>query len=239
MKKNQKVDAESLFLAEFAEPEPENDPEIPIVQMRLDAPSDKLTPMEFVYRCCDSGQEEQVNWLKRKFTTDLLRNFVAASNVSPMTKKGFVGFLKTYKTKEVISWVVQVNQEYFKGRALKFVANMGDKLVPFPLLELNQAVDWLKENESATYEEWRKVGMFTPAHVLDSKIGEEPFTLIANGDIVNILEASNLRAAKYIVGSLTAVGCSVLLLYSDVKSIHELEQRQLFYGLQKFWLGEF
>ena len=238
MKKNNRIDAESLFLSEFAEPEERTEVELePAPKMRLEAPSDKLSPMEWTMKYCQNDQ--QADWLRRKYTTDLLRNFVSASNISPMTGKGFVGFLKTYKPKEVINWVVTVNQEFFQGRALQFIANLGEKLTPFPLLELTQAVEWLKENEAVTYEEWRRAGMFSPAHVLDTKIGEEPFTLIASGDIVSILEASNLRAARSVLGRLTATGCSVLILYSDEKSIAELEQRQLFFGLKKFWLGEF
>lgn len=221
---------------DFAEAEPDKKYK-PVVKESEYKPLNMMTPIEFV--TSNTENQSHINWMRKFSNNDPINNFILAATIAPWTGQGFLGRVKTINPKGLIQHLVEANDQYFKGTRLQFVANLGAQLSPFPLLELYQSVEWLRENEPDVYADYRSQGMFSPAHILDKVINSKSFTLVASIDIVGVLEVSNLRAARHVLANLVSAGNTAILTYSDEDVIRELDKKQIFREIKTFDIGSY
>lgn len=111
-------------------------------------------------------------------------------------------------------------------------------LCPFPLLSLNDAVDWLKETDSAEYHELRRGGMLLPGTIFTSRLARRSyFMVVANFDPMHKFSDADQRTARYAVKALHTVGVPILGVYQDSDSLNMV--RNVMHDITVHTLGRF
>ena len=130
---------EGLFSDEIEErPKKKKREEIVITPVSTSSKVEIGDSINYVISNC--SERKLVDWLNKHKTGDAFRDFLLASMVAPYTNKGIIGFIKTYAAEDLIKWVVTVNNEYHDGQSLRFVANLGKKIIPFPLMAVAERI---------------------------------------------------------------------------------------------------
>lgn len=94
-------------------------------------------------------------------------------------------------------------------------------LCPFPILSLNDAVDWLKETDSAEYHELRRGGMLLPGTIFTSRLSRRNyFIVVANFDPMHKFSDADQRTTRYAVKALLTAGIPILGVYQDTDSLN-------------------
>jgi hypothetical protein len=117
------------------------------------------------------------------------------------------------------------------------VSSLGS-LCPFPLLALNDAVEWLKETDSAEYHELRRGGMLLPGSIFSSRLNRHNyFSVVANFDPMHKFSDADQRTARYAVKALHTTGIPILGVYQDKDSLNMV--RNVVADTEVFTLGRF